>query len=79
MNTNILKRISTQVYKQFPELEGIRPKVQSQSMPKAMGEQMNYLIIYKGIVKTTAGKSVQRIVRVVVTSQGKILKMTTSR
>lgn len=79
MNADILKSISTQVFRRFPELEGTKPKVQPQSTPKSLSEQMNYLIIYKGVVKTTEGKSVQRIVRIVATSKGKILKMTTSR
>ena len=79
MNPKILKNISMQVYRHFPELEGANPKVQPQTMSKSLIEQKNYLIIYRGTIKTSEGKSMQRIVRVVATAQGKILKMTTSR
>ncbi len=79
MNPQILKGISVQVYKQFPELEGTKPKVQLQTSSKSSTDQKNYLLIYRGTVKTFDGRSLQRIVRIVATAQGKILKMTTSR
>lgn len=79
MNPQILKGISVQVYKQFPELEGTKPKVQLQTSSKSSTDQKNYLIIYRGTVKMFDGRSLQRIVRIVATAQGKILKMTTSR
>lgn len=79
MNSKILKSISIQVYKYFPELEGASPKVQPQTLSKSLAEPRNFLIVYRRTIKTDQGKSLQRIVRVVATSQGKILKMTTSR
>lgn len=79
MNAKLLKSISSQVYKRFPELAGVNPKVQPQSTPKSLTAQTNYLITYSGMVKVADGKSFLRIVRVVASAQGKILKMTTSR
>ena len=71
METNVVDHVSQAVYRQFPELRGVRPSV------RKSGDQ--YLLIFSGKVKTADGKTLPRIVRVTANDQGSILKMTTSR
>jgi hypothetical protein len=72
MESNILDRVSRQVFSQFPEVKGCTPKVRNQA-----GGQ--YLLIYEGKGKTADGKMITRVVRVVVHADGTIGKITTSR
>jgi hypothetical protein len=71
METNVVDHVSQAVYRQFPELRGVRPSV------RKSGDQ--FLLIFSGKVKTADGKTLPRIVRVTANDQGSILKMTTSR
>lgn len=71
MESGAVDRVSQSVYRQFPELHGVRPSV------RASGTQ--YLLIFSGKVKTADGKTLPRIVRVTANEQGNILKLTTSR
>jgi hypothetical protein len=81
MDAKLLKSISSQVYRHFPEVKGSHPKIQLQSSPQAKSAMASstYLITYRGSATAPNGKSIPRIVRVVANDQGKILKMTTSR
>jgi hypothetical protein len=81
MDTKLLKSISSQVYQRFPELKDCQPKVQPQSVPQAKSTSAvpTYLIIYRGSASAPDGRSISRIVRVVANTNGKILKITTSR
>ena len=81
MDSKLIKTISNQVYKRFPELSGSRPQVRRQNQPGARSAPASptYLLIYKGSAKTANGKSIPRPVRVTANTQGKILKITTSR
>lgn len=72
MDDRTLSSICRQVYEKFPEVKGSRPKVKSQ------GEDSS-LLIFDGKASTPDGKVISRTVRVVVTSAGKITKITTSR
>lgn len=64
--------ICEQVYRRFPEVAGVKPRIKNQP-----GDQL--LLTFQGSAKTVDGRSIQRIVRVVVNASGKIIKMTTSR
>jgi hypothetical protein len=66
--------ICNQVYSQFPDLKGVKPVTQKMG---SLG-QGNVLFIFKGTSKTSSGKNIPRVVRVVATDTGKIIKMTTS-
>jgi hypothetical protein len=74
MSSNIIDTICSQVYSQFPDLKGIKPQTQKMAGPGAG----NILVIFKGSTKTASGKSLPRVVRVVATEAGKVIKMTTS-
>lgn len=72
MDSQALQNICTEVYRRFPEVNGVRPKVRAYS-----GDQKLY--IFQGNVKTADGHSLPRTVRVVASSDGSIIKITTSR
>ena len=72
MEKKLLTSICNQVYSRFPEVKGCVPRVQAHG---DTGE----ILIFKGQASGADGKTIQRVVRVVVSRDGKISKMTTSR
>ena len=80
MDDRHLDSICKQIYKRFPEVSGSRPKVQAQKLPSGSNDAPSqYLMVFQGTQTTADGKPIKRIVRVVVSEQGRILKVTTSR
>jgi hypothetical protein len=80
MDDKHLDSICRQIYKRFPEVSGSRPKVQAQKSSSSSADaSTQYLLIFQGSRSTADGKSINRIVRVVASEQGRILKVTTSR
>lgn len=71
MDHTLLHPINQEVYRRFPELRGVKPKMQK------LAE--NTLLIYQSQVCLPDNKLLQRSVRVVVNEQGKIVKISTSR
>lgn len=86
LDSRIIKKVSDQVYRRFPEVAGAKPSIKKQtggknhqnSQKKTDGTS-TYLLTYKGSVEVGNGKKMGRWVRVVVNDRGGILKMTTSR
>ena len=74
MSTSLIDAICSQVYSQFPDLKGVKPQTQKMVGPGTG----NILLIFKGSTKTASGKSLPRVVRVVASDSGKVIKMTTS-
>jgi hypothetical protein len=70
-----IKSISSQVYRSFPELNGVQPEVKA----APSGSQGGYTLVYQTRVKTSTGKSILRRVKVVSSSEGQILKITSSK
>lgn len=68
----IIKKTNQVVYRQFPYLTNVSPEVGSQ------GEK-DTLLVYKGCASTADGHSLPVSVRVVIDSEGKILKISSSR
>lgn len=79
MDAKALKSISTQIYRQFPEVAGCQPKIRPQSGAQSTGAGQTYVITYRGSATASNGKSIPRLVRVTANGKGKILKVTTSR
>lgn len=80
LTTAILDAIARQVYRQFPEVQGVRPSVQPQSGAKSGGAGGGqFVLTFRGSGQGPAGQSIQRIVRVVADERGKVLKISTSR
>lgn len=80
MNRDVMQSVNLEVYRRFPEMKGIRPKVQQRQAAKALPENLpkTYLLTYQTLPASPA-PSLHRTVRVVVDEQGKIIKISTSR
>ena len=75
MKRDLINAISQEVYRRFPDLAGVRPKVKLQrSSPP-----QSFLLTFQSRASLPGGKSLPRLVRVVANEQGKILKISTSR
>jgi hypothetical protein len=86
LDPKILTAIRNKVERQFPEVAGSKPEVRLQHPPQAKNapatpedQPLLYLVTFRGTIPSPVGKSIQRLVRVVVNSNGKIVKITTSR
>ena len=78
--TRVIQAVVRQVHQQFPELAGVEPHLRLQSIPGlAQTVKTNhYLFTFQSEITTSDGKKLTRWVRVVVNSQGEMLKVTTS-
>lgn len=81
MNERIIANACKEVYRRFPEMRGTRPKIQPFGPKKnnATNPSLRYVLTFQGKGETETCKSLLYTVRVVVNSQGKILKMSMSR
>jgi hypothetical protein len=73
MDAKAVKRVTSQVSRQFPELKGARPGVKR----RRGGEQFE--LTYKAAVKLPGGRKMTRVVRVVATADGRVVRMSTSK
>jgi hypothetical protein len=80
IDPKLVHSISTQVYKQFPEVTGVRPNIRLQPVPKnaARIDSRAYLLTYHTRVSGSGGLNFPHWVRVLSDSQGRILKISTS-
>jgi hypothetical protein len=72
MEEKAINQVCQSVYRKFPELQGARPSVKSQTTG-------NFLLVFSSKGKTEDGKSITRTVRVTASESGKIIKLSTSR
>ncbi len=80
LDPKLLQAIHQKVIRRFPEVSRVKPQVKRQRPPDAPpGTASNYLLLYKTTARGPGGRSIPRVVRVVVSPQGKVIKMTTSR
>ena len=75
MNPKQVKSISSQISRKFPELSGTSPKITQQKLARSS----NFLLTFSGQAEGPDGKRINRIVRVVASNSGKILKVSTSK
>lgn len=75
MDAKTLSGVCEQVYRKYPEVQGIRPKLQ----PLSKGSVSQHVLIFSSHATSSSGKSIPRVVRVVVNAEGKIVKMSTSK
>jgi hypothetical protein len=80
MDIKLVKKISTHVYRQFPEMEGKQPKVRLQTGAAGQTRAIKptYLLTYNTRLSLNGGKTISRSVRVVADPNGKIIKISTS-
>lgn len=81
MDKDLIGSISQEIYRRFPEISGIQPRVQVQSQPSARSihKTPTYVLTFQKQVQLPTRHAMARLVRVVVSEQGKILKISTSR
>ncbi len=81
MNERLVENICREVYRRFPELRGRRPRIQPFNLerPSSPSASVKYLLTFRGSATTANSKALPYLVRVVVSAQGKILKMSMSR
>jgi len=81
MDPELVEEISDKIYRKFPEVKGVEPKVRKQPVPKDAPQPRYpvYLITYTKNVRGPGGKKIPRWVRVAANTRGKIIKTTTSR
>jgi hypothetical protein len=81
MNEKLIENICLEVYRRFPELRGKRPRVQPFSLERnnLANASPKFLLTFSGQATTATNKTLPCLVRVVVSAQGKILKMSMSR
>jgi hypothetical protein len=75
MEKGTIQKVSRQVIRTFPEMDGVVPTVRAQPG----GDASHFLLTYKGKAALPGGKSLTRIVRVVADVRGRILRISTSR
>ncbi len=74
MKKDSVEKITRTVVRQFPEMDGVRPIVKMEDD----GDD-RYLVTYKGAVDLPDGNTMKRIVRVVASRNGDVIRMSTSR
>jgi hypothetical protein len=75
-----VQTVCKQVYARFPNLRGIRPKVERQQLPVNTDPTLlRYLLVFKTQSVAANGKTINFAVRVVADAQGSILKLTTTK
>jgi hypothetical protein len=85
MDPKAVESITKNIYNRFPEVVGVKPTVRKQPLPDSKkrhcggADQQNYLLTFKGKARGPGGQNIQRLVRVVASSSGKIVKITTSK
>lgn len=72
MNKQVIEKVCSEVYKQYPQYEGIQPEIKTQPND-------THLLIFQTSGKTFNQKSIQLNIRVLVDERGDILKITSSR
>ena len=74
MKKEAVEKITRTVVRQFPEMNGVRPAVKSDES----GDD-RYQMTYKGALDLPDGNTMKRIVRVVASEKGDVIRMSTSR
>jgi hypothetical protein len=89
-----VEQIKRQVMKLYPDMAGVEPTLVTRQSPASPDvykkldlpqphsvavEQSQYIYVFKKTVQTADGASFQRIVRAVVSKDGKLIRTTTSK
>jgi hypothetical protein len=81
LSPDIIKSVTNQIHKKYPEFSGVAPKIRRQPLPKgsAASDQTLYLFTFNVSAHAVNNITIPRSVRVTVNDKGKIIKITTSR
>jgi hypothetical protein len=72
MDKSVLDKVCTKVYRRFPSMNGKKPSVSKQA-------EGRYLLLFSGSNQTPDGMTIQQVLRVVTSEEGRILKTSMSR
>jgi hypothetical protein len=72
MCKEITDNVNREIYKKFPNIAGISPKIIRQPGDK-------FLLIYNASGELPGGKVINQVIRVVCDSNGEVTKITSSR
>lgn len=81
MDDKTFENVCKEVYRRFPEIRGVKPKIQPYrpSSAHSTAATTKTLFIFQGSGLTDNKKSLTYLVRVVVNADGSILRMSMSR
>lgn len=81
LSADIIKSVTNQIYKKYPEFAGVAPKVRRQVIPKGSNavNQSIFLFTFNTTAHTDDHVVIPRSIRVTVNEKGKIIKITSSR
>jgi hypothetical protein len=71
LQAEVIERISKQVCRDYPEMRGARPSIS--------GQGGNFVLTFRGKVRTSSGAEMSRIVRAVADEDGRVIKISTSK
>jgi hypothetical protein len=74
-----IQQVNQEIYRKYPEFTGVKPDIQSNAASKTAGQNGGYVLTYQVQVATANDRPMTRRLRVSVSAQGKILKVSTSR
>ncbi len=79
--SDVIKSVTNQIHKKYPEFAGVAPKIRRQPLPKGTeaANQTLYLFTFNASAHAANNVTIPRSVRVTVNDKGKIIKITTSR
>jgi hypothetical protein len=75
MDKKLIEKINRKVAQSFPEMRGVRPKVNREKTRAGL----RYRLTYKGTAELPGGRSMKRVAHVLVDEDGKVLRMSTSK
>ena len=80
MDKKYVKKISSEVYKKYPDMAGSKPKIITENNPqaKSMQAEKTFQLTYKTVAESN-GKKFPRSVRVVASLKGRILRISSSK
>lgn len=81
LSADIIKSVTNQIHKKFPEFAGVAPKIRRQPLPKENKSTTHslFLFTFNTSAHASGNVTIPRSVRVTVDERGKIIKITTSR
>jgi hypothetical protein len=79
MDHAAVQQVNQEIYRKYPEFNGIKPDIQSSPTAKTASQNGGYLLTYQVQVVAANDRRITRWLRVNVSAQGKILKVSTSR
>lgn len=76
MDKDAVQKVTKQVYRQFPEMVGRKPKV---TQAKSAANDQTYTLTFNTTAEGPGGRKIPRFVRVTASQNGKIIRISTSR